>query len=210
MPSENLADRLEDNVARVHNLISIYQALSGTRPGRRSVGDTDILRSAVVLLHASLEDFLRSLARAYLPTASRDVISSIPLKRSGTSSSRADRFSLGELVEHRGKTVDQLIDESVESHLERSNYNNCTEIVGLMEKVGLEAKPVERFFPDLDRMMQRRHQIVHRADCSSASGRGRHRAVSISQKTVEHWTRIVTEFHQAILYQIQQQEARNA
>src|SRR5258706_3639980 len=97
-------ERLARNIARAHNLVSIYKFLGGSSPGRRSVGDTDVLRSAVVLIHASLEDFLRSLERAYLPKAGSTVLKEIPLKGVGRSG-RAEKFSLGDLVEHRGKTV---------------------------------------------------------------------------------------------------------
>ena len=47
----------------------MYTTRAGTGQGRRSVQDTDILRAAVVLLHATLEDLLRSLADWKLPTA---------------------------------------------------------------------------------------------------------------------------------------------
>jgi hypothetical protein len=151
------AERLNANIARAHNLVSIYQVLTGSQPGRRSVGHTDVLRSAVVLLHASLEDFLRSLARAYLPSAAPDVMSSIPLKGAGRG--RAERFSLDDLDQHRGKTVDDLIEESVEAFLERSNYNNATEIAALLRNLDLEVEPCRRFFAELDKMMDRTQNV---------------------------------------------------
>ena len=207
--SPSQIDRLPDNIARAHNLVSVYQALAGAKPGRRSVGVTDVLRSAVVLLHASLEDSLRSLARAYLPHAPPDVINSIPLKRSG-GSSRAEKFSLGHLAEHRRKTVDELIDESVEACLDRSNYNNSTEVAVLMTNLRLDPQPVQHFFGDLDRMMQRRHQIVHRADCATTTGRGRHQARTIQQQTVEGWISTVVNFQQAVLHQIEMNQNQDA
>lgn len=201
-------ERLAQNIARAHNLVSIYKVLTGSQPGRRSVGHTDVLRSAVVLIHASLEDFLRSLARAYLPAARHDVISAIPLKGVGRSG-RAEKFTLGELAQHRGKTVDELIHESVEAHLERSNYNNSSEIVTLLESLDLEIEPCRRFFSELDKMMARRHQIVHRADCTAETGRGRHQAQSLSVSAIEQWINVVSNFHGAVLYQIQLRKAQH-
>lgn len=201
-------DRLAKNVSRAQNLVVAYQVLTGSRPGRRSVGDTDVLRSAVVLIHAALEDFLRSLAREYLPQARPEVISSIPLKGAGRAG-RAERFSLGQLDEHRGKTVDELIAECVDAYLERSNYNNTSEIASLLESLDIDVEPCRQFFADLDRMMLRRHQIVHRADCTAESGRGRHHARSLSMNTVEKWINTVFNFHGAVLFQLQLRRAQN-
>ncbi len=202
------ADRLAENIARAHNLVSIYEALAGHKRGRKSVGVTDVLRSAVVLLHASLEDFLRSIARTYLPGASPDVMNLIPLKQLGRSQ-RGEKFSLGHLNEHRGKTVDDLIEESVEAFLDRSNYSNTTEVAALMKDLRLDPHCVEHLFADLDRMMRRRHEIVHRADCSTVTGRGRHRANTITQSTVEKWINVVVDFQQSVLYEIEMKHAHN-
>ena len=69
---------------------------------------------------------------------------------------------------HRGKTVGQLIDESVGDYLKRTTYNNTTEIASLLEKVGIEpsapsidSKTIADTFEDLGAMMSRRHRIVH-------------------------------------------------
>lgn len=201
-------ERLARNLGRANNLVNIYRVLTGAQPGRSSVHDTDILRSAVVLIHASLEDFLRSLARDYLPQARPNVMDAIPLKGVGRGG-RAEKFSLGQLDQHRGKTVDQLIDESVEAYLERSNYSNTTEIAVLLESLDIDVAPCRRFFGELDKMMARRHQIVHRADCVSETGRGRHHARSLSVTMVEKWINVVNNFHSAVLYQFQLRRARD-
>lgn len=195
-------ERLASNIGRVHNLVSTYRLLVGHQRGRKSIGHTDVLRSAVVLLHASLEDFLRSLASCYLPSASSEVLNLIPLKVAGKAS-RAERFSLGSLKEHLGKLVDDLIKESVEAYLERSNYNNTTEIVALLASLEIDVDPCRQFFPELDKMMSRRHQIVHRADCVTDTGKGRHSATSLSVTTVERWIQNVFSFHGTVLYQLQ-------
>jgi hypothetical protein len=200
-------ERLAPNIARVHNLVSIYKLLTGSHPGRRSVGHTDVLRSAVVLLHASLEDFLRSLARLYLPAARPEIMNSIPLKGVGRSG-RAERFYLGELAAHRGKTVDEVIDESIEAFLERSNYNNAHEIAYLLESLDFDLDPCRTFFPELENMMERRHQIVHRADCTSEIGKGRHHARSLSITSVERWIDVVNNFHGSVLFQLELRKLR--
>ena len=205
---QRLAERLASNLARAHNLVSIYRLLAGSTRGRRSVGDTDVLRSAVVLIHASLEDFLRSLARSYLPKARPEVMNAIPLKGGGRSG-RPGKFSMGDLAEHRGKTVDELIEESIEAYLDRSNYNNTSDIAALLANLDVDVEPVRQFFPELDRMIARRHQIVHRADCTAETGRGRHRARSLRVSEVERWINVVSNFHGSVLLQIQLKQAQN-
>jgi hypothetical protein len=60
--------RFKSNLERVDHLVALYDTAT-TGPGRRPVDKSDILRSAVVFLHATLEDFLRSLLEWKLPTA---------------------------------------------------------------------------------------------------------------------------------------------
>ncbi|REJ64902.1 MAG: hypothetical protein DWQ31_20000 [Planctomycetota bacterium] len=122
---------------------------------------------------------------------------------------RADRILLGHLHEHRGRTVDELIEESVAAHLERSNFNSSTQVAGLLEGLGLDVEPLRRFFSQLDQMMRRRHQIVHRADCTSETGRGRHRAHSLSASTVEQWINVVLDMHAILQYQVEMRLAQN-
>ena len=71
-----------------------------------------------MFLHATFEDVLRSMARQRIAASQSLVLDDIPLV--GTSrSGRAEKFFLGELDGHRGKTVDQLIQESVENYTHR-------------------------------------------------------------------------------------------
>ena len=62
-----IRQRFGENLDRVRNLVSLYSSSVGVGQGRRTVQDADILRAAVVLLHATLEDLLRSLAEWKLP-----------------------------------------------------------------------------------------------------------------------------------------------
>jgi len=75
------SDRFLENLGRVENLIKIYDFLNklveteeGDHPDTR-----DVLRSAVVMIHASLEDFLRSMASAHIPRSHSQLLERIPL-----------------------------------------------------------------------------------------------------------------------------------
>jgi hypothetical protein len=60
---------LDKNLKRVDNLISLY---GPAVVGRRKVHDTDVLRAALVLLHAGMEDYLRSLLAWKIDTFDTD------------------------------------------------------------------------------------------------------------------------------------------
>ena len=195
---QEISNRFDLNIDRVKNLVKIYQLqLSGAGKGRRSHRETDVLRAATVLLHASIEDVLRSLAYWKLPDASSNVLEAIPLA-GGT----ASKFHLGTLASHRGKTVAEVIKESVDANLERSNYNNPSEVVALLKSIGLNTDPLTLHLPKLEMTMKRRHQIVHRADANPNPGSGNHRVLSIGPATLDDWIQNVEEFIAAVLAQV--------
>lgn len=168
------------------------QHLRGAGGGRRDIQKSDVLRAGVVLTHATLEDFLRTIAGWKLPDAEASDLNSIPLAGCDPRN-RATKFQLGDLADHRGKTVDELIAESVANTLEYSNYNNSTEVASLLRSVGVDPTVVEDLFTDLDALMIRRHNIVHRADENDKKGSGHHWAKPINTGTVEAWVGTVDE-----------------
>ena len=194
-----IKEQFSENIDRVKNLVLIYEThLAGEGSGRRAHQKTDVLRAATVLLHASLEDLLRSLAYWKLPAAAANVLDQFPLAGNGP----AMKYSLGALAAHRGRSVDDLIKDSVDSHLERSNYNSTSEVARFLGQIALDVGPVQTHFVELDELMSRRHQIVHRADIVAAGGRGNHRVSSIGVATVNRWVRHVEGFSTALLDQV--------
>lgn len=193
--------RLSENLARTYNLVGIYKARYGSGRGRRKVHSLDVLRAAVVFLHASLEDFLRSLAAINLPNASEDTLNTIPLKGLNTSG-RPEKFFLGKLVSHKGKTVDEVIEESISHYLERTTYNDTQEIAALLVNIGVDVSKVNETFPALDQMMRRRHQIVHRADRVEGKARGKQYAQSLNPAVVTKWIESTRKFMGKVLSQL--------
>jgi hypothetical protein len=141
---------------------------------------SEILRAVVVLNHAYLEDFMRTLALSFLPTANESALDRVPFAGHGQTD-RAEKFFLGKLAQHRGKTVDGVIRESVSRYMDRFTFNSVTEIISFLESIGLklpdgkdknpksipELPVTDEILRMLDAMMQRRHQIAHRADKST-------------------------------------------
>ncbi|MBZ4039098.1 hypothetical protein [Novilysobacter selenitireducens] len=195
---QQISDRFDRNISRVRNLVSIYRTqLSGAGRGRRGHEKTDVLRAAVVLLHASMEDVLRSLAYWKLPAAAPEVLAEIPLKGSA-----AIKFTLGSLSAFRGSTVEDVIKASIDSSLERSNYNNTTEVISLLQSLSVDTAPLAGHMAELEKTMKRRHKIVHRADENENPGRGRFQVEPISPATVDAWASNTETFVQAVLVQV--------
>jgi hypothetical protein len=167
MELDELSTRHHFNISRVRVLLSLHEQLTTRRSAKRTVYETDLLRAAVVLLHAMLEDHLRSIALYYLPEADESALNDVPLVGQSPSG-RAEKFFLGRLARFRTWKVERLIKSSVESHLRRMTFNNTREIASLLRGVGIDPQPLSIYFSDLDAMMARRHQIVHRADLRSA------------------------------------------
>ena len=89
-----------ENIDRVMNLVGIYLSESEAKPDTHY---EDILRSAVVLMHATLEDVLRTIGMGILPRADEKTLNDVPLKGVNPAS-RPEKFFLGRLREYRGKT----------------------------------------------------------------------------------------------------------
>ena len=179
---QQILDRLEVNLARAETLVLIYKThLKGSGRGRRGHAKTDVLRAAVVFIHASVEEVLRSIAYWKLPLAGQDYLDTLFLPGEGK------KVALGALVAHRGKSVDEVITQAVNDELEKSNYNNPKEIAALCTSVGVPLHEVNGHFSVIDQMMKRRHKIVHRADRSEIVGRGQYQFAHISPEQVDTW-----------------------
>jgi len=186
--------RFAANLERVRHLVDVYQGAAAGQ-GRRPVETADVLRAAVVFLHATLEDFLRSLLEWKLPLAAAVHIKDIPLsgKKPRTS------FTLDDLAPFRGTSVDDLIARSVLENLERSNFNDPGEVDGVLERIGLSKVLLDPQRDKLGPMMKRRHWIVHRADRNTAAGRGHHAARPLQQAAVETWSEALKQFGADVL-----------
>lgn len=151
----------------------------------------DILRAVVVLTHVYLEDFLRTLASSFLPFAHNDALNAVPL---AGMKDRA-KFQLGDLVQHWHKSVEVVIQESVD-HLERSTFNSTDDIAALLTKLKFDVSLHSQFFPALDEMI-RRHIIVHRAD--RAVGGAEYKVQPIDAELVMSWVSATHEFMNSVL-----------
>lgn len=147
-----------------------------------------MLRAATVLLHATLEDFMRSVENWKLPAAPEAALNDVALVGIA---GRPSNFPLGKLAQFRGRTVEEVIKDSVSEHLNRKSYNNVGELVAALTRIGVTAPNLNQFAADLAALIDRRHHIVHQADREGGQGAGRHQARSLSRQRVETWLRAV-------------------
>ena len=188
---DRIALTFQANLTRVKNLVGAHDTLGTTGAGRPSVQQTDVLRAEGVLLHASLEDLIRTSSEELLPEASEEVLNKIGFP-DGPDKTK-EKFSLGELHSHKGKTVGELIREAVQARLQRSNYNRVTEVAAALERIGLAPSVLDPDQDTLESIMKRRHLIVHRADKNPVPRRGRGipLTVHLPKSTVETWVAVV-------------------
>lgn len=187
---ENIMFTFDKNFLRLNNLIDLYKSLS-TGKGRRPTNSLDILRATTVLCHSTLEDYLRSLLNWKLPLQNKEKINHVPLV--GTSEiGRAIKFTLGELVAHKGRSVDEVISLSVNEYLGTVSFNDTSDIASSLRGISLEVtNEIQEIFPTLNEMIKRRHNIVHRADRDDTLGRGNHKIKSIGVRQVESWKKAI-------------------
>ena len=181
--------RLGFNVRRARRLID----LAGDKGESDSATASDVLRAAVVLLHATLEDYLRTLSVAHLRFSPGSALNGVPL--AGLGGDRPEKFLLGALTDFRHLTVLELIDLSISEHLERTTYNNTRELASVLGVLRLDLNEFRPFFKDLDDMMLRRHGIVHRADVvQHEQPRLEPELAPINASDVSRWADRVNEF----------------
>jgi hypothetical protein len=128
-----------------------------------------MVRACIVLAHASLEDYLRTLAMLRLPDLDGKFWSQLPLAGTG---GRETRFSLAQLSAHRAKGVDEVLRESLGEYLSTRSFSKASQIPAWLNDLGIRSDNVGYLLAELDALMKRRHRIVHAGDMSSGTDAG--------------------------------------
>lgn len=128
--------------------------------------DGDFARAAVVLTHASLECFVRDIAKQGYHSAEpgplRDrLLDKIPFVGEESSSTK---YALARVAKHAGKSVDQLVADSINEYFASRTYNSTSELDGALKELGIDTAGLKQWYPDVQAMMKRRHRVVHEAD----------------------------------------------
>ena len=217
-PADNIPEYLEthtvrlcQNLSRVDSLLDLHSFASSlleqhqqlptdyrTSDGEPPTVD-DILRSATVLLHASLEDCLRTIALAHLPRKPSELLKQIPIVGTGQ---RPAKVTLSDLTVHSGKTVDSVVEESLNAWLHQQSFNNCADISNMLSHLEIDGGYCNSDFALLEEMISRRHRIVHNADRTAAPAPDAETLLAISASSVQQWRNAVQQFMQRTLYQL--------
>ena len=179
---------------RVDHLVGIYRETRvryGKTRGRVWTHLSDILRAAVVLCHANLEQVLRDLL-AVDAEWTPEFLQRIPL--SGSKHVRADRFSLADLSSFGSLAVSEVVFNAVWEYLGKRSFNQIADVTEVLQMCQLDLAKYRKFFPAFQALMKRRHHIAHTADLEEAPGRGKQMARSISAEIVSRWNKNVLNF----------------
>jgi hypothetical protein len=203
-----IAERFALNLSRIHSLLRSFHVLSRSRAA--GLGDpTDILRAAVILLHATLEDLLRSLEELQLQRPPRPALAPMMFPRESPERRGEPKITLADLFSRfRGQSVNDVVMSSVHEHLTHRTYNNVGDVKAALRdlKVRTDALP-GRVEHDLAEMMKRRHQIAHQADVPSNNPRNFLHLLGIAPLTpdvVASWQNTVELLGNHVLDQFQE------
>lgn len=177
---------------RVQTLARIYddaRAAQGKLRGRVLTDLSDILRGAVMLCHANLEQLLRDLIY-FKGKRTSDFFKDIPLP----GYKRGEKFTLFDLVKFKDQPASKIIDTAVHASLEQQSFTNTSHVGWALNLCGQNDKDYKRFFPLINELMERRHHIVHTADVDPLPGPGRQITRSLSAKKVRDWNKNITNF----------------
>ena len=196
MSSADISRRFNQNLSRVENLIEMYDREG---QGRRGAHEADVLRAAIVLLHAALEDFLRSHLVDNIGGFDPETLDSYGFP--SDHKRRQDKITLGQLAKHGRISIKRFVQQTVQERIERyETFNDAGDINGALRKCGFNTELIEGHdLSLLAEMITRRHQIVHKADRNeNVGGRGNHRIASISVGVVNRYLESVREFKEIV------------
>lgn len=167
----------EKNIERVESITNLYSSLKEeSRKDTKDYTLTDMLRAAIVLLHSSFEEYFRLVLIQWLPTKADDnTLKDIPIALHA-GNKRTEKIYLNDLSKYRGKTIDEVIRDSVTEHMALKSFNSQEEIRGWLSKVGIIVDDFNGF-DAIDKAVKRRHKIVHEADTNRSGARERLSAI---------------------------------
>jgi hypothetical protein len=209
---EDAFSRFHSNLSRVRSLSAIYVQLVGKGQGRVAVEYSDILRSAVVFLHATLEDLLRSLEEAHAQrqlksgaTDSHSIFPSLGFVLGSADDTRPTKIMVWELVKHHhNKTVEDVVRLALDREFSTRTYNKPIDVIQAITRLKLDTSGATLSASTLQAMMQRRHQIAHRADHNPIRGRGQHIALPLPRALFETWLDMVSKLGDDLKIQLSQ------
>lgn len=185
-PLGHVRTRFEFNIKRVRGLVTAF--------GADKDENRDILRAAVVLLHATLEDALRGMLLWKLPDAPAEVLKGVVFNGlfPGTTD-RLEKISFAQLLQHRTKSVEDVCRAALKAHLNHESFNDRQDVARALLRLGIPVKDYGKLLDQIEPAILRRHQIVHQCDRAPAEEDYGKRQ-PIASEEVEGWIGVISQF----------------
>ena len=133
--------------------------------GRPPEVGADMCRAAIVYLHAALEEVLREAARLQISTCQPGALAKVPLSMGDKREKQ--QFGLSDLAEFRGLTVLDVLEQSFDDYLSTRSFSKAGQIAAWLKEFRIPVETFDRHASSIQGLLERRHRIVHRADCAS-------------------------------------------
>lgn len=201
----------DENIKRVESLVALYTKLKdANQHDSPAYKLTDTLRAAVVFLHSAFEEYFRSVLIEWLPIrASSETLKQFPIATKA--GKKAEKIFLNDLIDFRGKSVDDIICESVAESMKLRSFNSEEDIRSWCCKIGIsigDASSIQQ----INKAVQRRHKIVHEADSNKSETSESSRLTAIKPADVTAWIGAYRNFVNQIEEQLVawEEDGRNA
>jgi hypothetical protein len=181
---QKLKRRFEFNIGRVAALRGEFGRLSDKIAN-------DVLRAAVVLLHATLEDALRGFLGVMLPVAKDEALKDIEFNRDLLRPEWTKAISVAQLRKYKDQTVEHYVVHVIKSHLKRQTFNNKRDVLDAILRLDLPPAEFGQQLDTIEEMTKRRHDIVHNSDRVDATDEHYGKRKEIDPLIVEKWHREV-------------------
>lgn len=177
----------DNNIRRVKSLCALYNSLKTSKAkDGKNYKLTDILRSATVMLHSSFEEYFRCTLRDVLSKQyDENTIKSLDMKSSD--GKHKEKFTLSELVQYKGKTINDFIVDQINFTLDSTSFNNYSDVFRWSEKMNISLHSFSKQ-GSFENLVARRHKIVHEADNNKED---QYQLTSIQESTVKEWIDVV-------------------
>ena len=195
---QQICIRFGYNLARVESLITIYDRISGNKKFE-DVKSSDILRSGVVFLHATLEDVFRQLIRFRADKDISIVLKHLKFPVEDENGQPPNQIKLSDLISYRDKPVDEVIQASMDYYFEHLTFSRRKNIDQAMVMVGLSPGDFTTNLELLIEAVKRRHKIVHEGDRKPQSSDSHGQIKKIVRDDLAKWLKEVENIGKAAL-----------
>ena len=195
-------DVFDRNIDRVKSLCALYNSLKTNEVKEgKDYKFTDVLRSAIVFLHSSFEEYFRNVLRDVLPaTCTQEDLQKISFTTKD--GKHIDKLTVSNLLQYKGKTIDDLVADFIGDTLDTTSFNNYSDIVNWAQKIKVDLSSFTSQ-DKIEKLIKRRHKIVHEADNNKTDKMNKpYSLTAIQESVVKEWLDAVQDLVKIIDVQI--------